>query len=96
MGIGIFAATSFAVFQSLICYIPLTYPKYVASLFAANDLTRSAAAAVMVVVGRWMYENLGIERGVCVVAGLSGLGIVGMWVLWWFGARMRARSKFTG
>lgn len=84
------------VFQSLICYIPLTYPKYVASLFAANDFARSAAAAVMVSVSRWQYEDLGVERGVCVVAGLSVFGVLGLWYLWWDGARLRGRSSFAG
>ncbi|KAL2415607.1 MFS-type transporter pyvG [Exophiala dermatitidis] len=95
-GIAIFAATSFWVFQSLICYIPLTYPKYVASLFAANDLSRSTLAAAFVQVTHQMYVNLGIDRGITLVAGLSCIGVVGMYGLYYYGAFLRARSKFTG
>ncbi|ETN37368.1 uncharacterized protein HMPREF1541_08359 [Cyphellophora europaea CBS 101466] len=96
VGIAIFAAGSFVVFQGLICYIPLVYPKYVASLFAANDFARSMCAAAMVMTSRYMYENLGVARGVTLVGGLSVFGVVGLWVLWWYGAGLRARSRFTG
>lgn len=96
VGIGIFAATSFWVYQSLICDIPLTYPKYVASLFAANDFARSIAAAAMVTASRFMYDNLDIGRGVTLVMGLTLFGVVGLWYLHYDGARLRAKSRFTG
>jgi len=94
-GIGIWAAFSFVVFQSIICWLPPTYPRYVASLFAANDLTRSLLAAGFVQCTRPMYVRLGIGRGVTVLAGLSFLGILGHYGLFIFGAKLRARSKFT-
>ncbi|KAF2107055.1 MFS transporter [Lophiotrema nucula] len=96
IGIAIWSATSFIVFQSLVCYIPLTYPKYVASLFAANDLVRSSTAAGFVEFTRYMYLDLGVGKGVTVVAGLSALGLIGHFGLFWFGKGLRARSKFTG
>ncbi|KEF62540.1 uncharacterized protein A1O9_00513 [Exophiala aquamarina CBS 119918] len=94
-GIAIWAAFSFVVFQSIICWLPPTYPRYVASLFAANDLTRSLLAAGFVQCTRPMYVKLGIHRGVTVLAGLSFLGVLGHYGLFMFGARLRARSKFT-
>lgn len=96
IGIGIWAATLFGVFQSIICYVALSYPNYVASLFAANDLCRSSAAAAMVQTTRYLYINLGIDEGVSLIAGLSALGVLGIYLLYWFGANLRARSKFTG
>ncbi len=96
IGITIFAATSFWMFQSLVCYVALTYPRYVASLFAANDFTRSLTAAGFVQFSRQMYVNLGINKGVSLVVGLSVIGIIGMHGLYHFGALLRARSKFTG
>ena len=95
-GIGIFAATSFVVFQSLICYIPLTYPRYVASSFAANDFARSITAAAFVQFSRQMYLKLGIGKGVTLVAGSSMFGVLGLFYLYYCGAKLRARSKFTG
>jgi DHA1 family multidrug resistance protein-like MFS transporter len=94
-GIAIWAAFSFVVFQSIICWLPPTYPRYVASLFAANDLTRSMLAAGFVQCTRPMYIKLGIDRGVTVLAGLSFLGVLGHYGLYMFGAKLRARSKFT-
>lgn len=42
-----------------------------------------------------MFLNLGVDRGVTLLAGLSTLGIIGMFVLYFYGAQLRARSKFA-
>ena len=42
-----------------------------------------------------MVDNLGVSRGVTVLAGISIIGIPGIWILWYFGPALRARSKFT-
>ncbi|OAP56379.1 hypothetical protein AYL99_09558 [Fonsecaea erecta] len=96
LGISIFAFSTFFIFQALICYVPLSYPRYVASLFAANDCARSLLAAAFVQFSRQMYTRLGIDKGVTLVAALSVVGIVGMYGLYFYGAKLRARSKFTG
>ena len=96
IGIVIFATFLFLTVQAIFCYIPLTYPTYVASLLAANDFTRSACAAVVIQVSRPMYVNLGVDRGVSLLAGLSVIGIVGMYFWYFFGASMRAKSTFVG
>jgi MFS transporter, DHA1 family, multidrug resistance protein len=96
IGINIWAAGSFCMFQSIICYVALAYPKYVASLFAANDFARSMMAAAFVQFSHSMYVDLGIGKGVTVIAGLSGVGVAGMYGLYYFGGWLRARSKFTG
>lgn len=96
IGTGMFATMSFWMFQSLVCYVALAYPRYVASLFAANDFCRSMTAAAFVQFSRQMYVNLGIGKGVTLVAGLSVIGILGMHGLYSFGASLRSRSKFTG
>ncbi|OQV03361.1 hypothetical protein CLAIMM_08412 [Cladophialophora immunda] len=92
IGINIWAGGSFCMFQSIICYIALAYPKYVASLFAANDFARSMLAAGFVQFSRSMYVDLGIGKGVTVIAGLSGVGIAGMYGLYYFGAFLRAKK----
>lgn len=95
LGIVIYAGSSFVVFQAIICYVPLSYPSYVASLFAANDFTRGITAAAFVMFSRYLYLNLGIGKGVTLLAGLSILGIIGMLFLYYNGAKLRARSKFA-
>ena len=76
-------------------YVSLRYPRYVASLFAGNDLARSSLAASYVLFARPLSTNLGVAKGVGVLAGLSTLGIFGMVAIYLTGATLRARSNFA-
>ena len=95
IGITLYGASVFVVLQCVFVYIPLSYPQYAASLFAANDFFRSAFAAGSILFGRPLFINLGIGRGVSVLGGLSTIGIVGIWLLYFYGARLRAMSRFA-
>ncbi|KAE8394917.1 major facilitator superfamily domain-containing protein [Aspergillus alliaceus] len=95
IGVGVYAGSSFVVFQAIIVYVSLSYPRYVSSLFAANDFARSITAAGFVMFSRYMYLDLGIGKGVTVLAGLSVGGIFGMVFIYLYGAKLRARSKFA-
>lgn len=76
IGILMYAAAVFIIFQCIFVYIPLVYPRYAASLFAGNDFSRSAFAFAFILFSRFIFVNLGIGKGVTVLAGLSVLGIV--------------------
>jgi len=76
-------------------YLPLSYPQYAASLFAANDACRSFLAAGSIIYAHPMYVNLGIGRGISILGGLTVGGSVGVLAIWYYGARLRARSKFA-
>jgi DHA1 family multidrug resistance protein-like MFS transporter len=95
IGVVILDASNFLIFQCLFVYLPLSYPKYAASLFASNDLFRSLFAAACVLFARPMFANLGIGGGVSLLAGLSCLGIFGMFFLWKYGAWLRSKSTFA-
>ncbi|KAJ5302599.1 major facilitator superfamily domain-containing protein, partial [Penicillium atrosanguineum] len=95
IGITIYGATVFIIMQCLFVYIPLSYPQYAASLFAANDFFRSALACGSVLFAHPLFGNLGVARGTSLLGGLSVIGIIGIWLLYWFGARLRALSKFA-
>lgn len=95
VGVVIFVVGTFLILQSIFVYIPLSYPKYAASLFAGNDLVRSAMAAGSIIYARPLFVNLGVGKGVSVLAGLSTLGIIGMAAIYLTGAKLRARSKFA-
>lgn len=95
IGITIYGASVFIVMQCIFVYVPLSYPQYAASLFAGNDFLRSAFACGSILFGRPLFINLGVGRGVSVLGGLSVIGIIGMFALWIFGAKLRARSKFA-
>ncbi|KAJ5482101.1 Major facilitator superfamily domaingeneral substrate transporter [Penicillium sp. IBT 31633x] len=95
IGITIYGTTVFIIMQCIFVYIPLSYPKYAASLFAANDFFRSALACGSVLFAHPLFGNLGIARGVSLLGGLSVIGIIGIWLLYVYGSRLRALSKFA-
>ncbi|EHK22043.1 uncharacterized protein TRIVIDRAFT_151280 [Trichoderma virens Gv29-8] len=95
IGVAIFCFGHFWTMQSLFIYIPLSYPKYAASLFASNSIWRSGIAGGAVVFARPLFINLGVDKGMTVLAGLSVMGIFGTTAIYIFGKRLRARSKFA-
>ena len=95
IGIVVYGASCFVILQCIFVYVPLSYPQYAASLFAGNDFFRSALACGSILFARPLFLNLGVDRGVTLLAGLSVMGIAGMFVLYYQGANLRARSKFA-
>src|ERR1700761_1537350 len=95
IGSTIVGVSNFGIFQCIFVYLPLSYPQYTASLMASNALFRSLFAAGCVEFSRPMFSNLGIGPGNSVLAGMAIVGVAGMFLLWMFGARLRARSKFA-
>ncbi|PYI00263.1 MFS general substrate transporter [Aspergillus sclerotiicarbonarius CBS 121057] len=95
VGILIYTIGIFMVIQCIFIYIPMTYPQYAASLFAGNDLMRSALACGAVLFARPLYVNLGVGPGISLLAGLTVGCIAGMFALYYYGAALRARSRFT-
>ena len=95
IGIVIYAGSCFVILQCIFVYVPLSYPQYAASLFAGNDFFRSAMACGSILFARPLFINLGVDKGVTLLAGLSIMGIVGMFTLYYQGASLRARSKFA-
>jgi DHA1 family multidrug resistance protein-like MFS transporter len=73
----------------------MSYPKYAASLFAVNDFCRSLFAFGAVLFSRPMYVTMGVGKGISILGGLSVIGIIGMYALWVYGSRLRAKSKFA-
>ncbi|KAI1881203.1 hypothetical protein JX265_000029 [Neoarthrinium moseri] len=95
IGITIYGATVFVVMQCIFVYVPLSYPQYAASLFAGNDFFRSALAFASILFAKPLFANLGVARGTTLLGGLSTIGIAGIWLLYFFGARLRSLSKFA-
>ncbi|CAG8387650.1 unnamed protein product [Penicillium salamii] len=95
VGIALFSTGGFVLFQGIFMYLPLSYPRYAASLFAANDFFRSAWAAGAVLYARPLFEALGMGPGVSLLGGLSCGGVLGVSALYVCGARLRARSHFA-
>lgn len=95
IGITMYGATVFVVMQCIFIYVPISYPKYASSLFAANDFFRSALACGSILFAEPLFGNLGVARGTSLLGGLSTIGIIGIFLLYIYGARLRAMSKFA-
>ncbi|KAJ1020564.1 hypothetical protein NDA13_005879 [Ustilago tritici] len=81
--------------QCVILYVPLVYPKYAASLLAANNFCRSTLAAGFVMSGHPLFKNLGVGPGVSLLAGLTVLCVPALLLLYKYGELLRSKSKFT-
>jgi DHA1 family multidrug resistance protein-like MFS transporter len=95
IGVVLFVIGFFIVMQALFVYLPLSYPKYAASLFTANDLLRSLNAFASVLYARPLFINLGVDKGVTLLGGLTCAGALGMIWLYFFGKKLRAMSSFA-
>ncbi len=95
IGVGIYSLGFYIVLQCVLLYVPLTYPKYSASLLAANDFCRSSLAAGFVMSGRPMFVQLGIGGGVSLLAGLTCVCIPALLLLYRYGPLLRSKSKFA-
>lgn len=95
IGIALNVVAVFILFQAIFIYIPLTYPRYAASLFAGNDFFRSSVAAGAIHFAHPLFKNLGIGRGVSLLGGLMFGGVIGIFFLYYRGAWLRSRSKFA-
>jgi DHA1 family multidrug resistance protein-like MFS transporter len=95
IGVSITMIGCYTIIQALFMYLPFTYPQYAASLFAANDFARSSFAAGCILFSGPMFRNLGVAKGCTLLAGLSVGCTGGIYILYYFGASMRARSRFA-
>ena len=95
IGITIYGATGFVIMQCIFIYLALAYLPYQASLFAANDFFRSAMACGSIIWSQPMFHNLGVARGTSLLGGLSVIGVIGIILLYYFGAKLRSMSRFA-
>ncbi|KAH7074427.1 major facilitator superfamily domain-containing protein [Paraphoma chrysanthemicola] len=95
VGIVITTIGIFLIIQCIFLYLPLVYPQYAASLFAGNDFGRSALAAGAIHFSYPLFHNLGVDRGITLLAGLTVGCSFGVYVLFFFGERLRAKSRFA-
>ncbi|OGM40898.1 hypothetical protein ABOM_010005 [Aspergillus bombycis] len=96
LGIVIYPGCVFVLMQSVFLYIPACYPEHAASVFAAADFMRSALACGAVVFSRPLFLNLGVGGGCSLLAELTVLCILGIYLLRFYGGALRRRSRVGG
>jgi DHA1 family multidrug resistance protein-like MFS transporter len=95
IGLALVIVGIYAIAQAIFSYIPNIYPRYAASIFAANSLARSALAFAAILFAKPMFDAIGVDGGVSLLGGLMVLCVVGIVGLWKFGLLLRKRSKFA-
>ncbi|KAF8305616.1 MFS general substrate transporter [Clavulina sp. PMI_390] len=95
IGAGMYMPGIYLLFQSILVYLPVSYPNYVASILAGNDLMRSSVAAAFPLFGRAFFKALGVGPGSSLLAGVAALMLPVLYTLYRYGSRLRKMSKFA-
>lgn len=99
-GAGIFAGGAFLVFQTLFNYLSFSFTRYLASVFASNNLMRSNTAAFFPIIGKFLFGNLStpnypVAWGTMILAFISMAMILIPVLFYLNGPKLRARSKYA-
>ncbi|KAF7289675.1 Benomyl methotrexate resistance protein [Mycena chlorophos] len=95
IGAALYLPGIFLTFQSILMYCATAYYAYTASVFAGNDLFRSAIASAFPLFGRAFFDNLGLGPGSGVLAGIAFGMMPVYWLLLRYGHVLRQRSKYA-
>ncbi|GJE85841.1 MFS general substrate transporter [Phanerochaete sordida] len=95
IGSAFFSAGVFLLFQAALNYLSDCYPRYVASILAGNDLFRSSLGAGFPLFSTAFFHNLGVGPACSILGGIAVAMIPIPFVLYVYGARIRAWSKYA-
>lgn len=100
IGAMVFATGAFCVFQTLFNYLSFSFWRYLASVFASNNLMRSNVAAFFPIIGKYLFGNLATKKypvawGSMVLMFLSMAMIAIPVFFYMYGPKLRARSKYA-
>lgn len=100
IGAALFAVGAFIVFQTLFNYLSFSFYRYLASVFAGNNLLRSNIAAFFPIIGKFLFENLKTERfpiawGSTILAIIASVMVLIPVLFYLNGPKLRARSKYA-
>lgn len=95
IGASLYLPGVYLIFQSIMTYIGTSYATFAASALAGNTLLRSVIASVFPLFGHAFYENLGLGPGSSLLAGISVILIVPLFLIKKYGKTLRAKSKYS-
>lgn len=91
-------STQYAIYQSSIDYQTAAYGPYAASATGGNDLARDVLAGIAAMYSVPMYENIPgrpLEYASTILACLAVLVTIPIYIVYWKGPEIRAKSKFA-
>jgi len=95
VGSSFFTIAAFLLFNAALPHLSDAYPEYTASVFAGNDLMRSAFGAGFPLFVSAMYKNLGVRWASSTLA-FFGIAFIPIpYVLYIYGKRLRQMSKLA-
>ncbi|GJE92265.1 MFS general substrate transporter [Phanerochaete sordida] len=83
-------------FSTIFTYLVTAYRPIAASAMSSNTFVRTSFAAAFPLFAGQMYHRLGTVGATALLAGLTTLAAPIPFVFYKIGARLRARSRFTG
>lgn len=89
---------NYAIYQSSIDYQTAAYGPYAASATGGNDLARDVLAGIAAMYSVPMYENIPgrpLEYASTILACLAVLVTIPIYIVYWKGPEIRAKSKFA-
>lgn len=96
----LFVVSLFNIFQASFAYLSMSYPRYIASVFAGNAFMRSCFACAFPLFGQAMYDNTATPRfpvgwGGSIVAFITLALALIPFVMYRFGPQLRGHSKYA-
>ncbi|THY42291.1 putative caffeine resistance protein 5 [Aureobasidium pullulans] len=91
IGSAFFSMGSVLLFNSVLNYLPDTYPEYAASVLAGNDFMRSAFGAGFPLFARAMYNDLGVNWASSTLEFLAIAFIPIPFALYFYGETLRKK-----
>ena len=95
VGLGFATWGIFSVYLAAFNYLADAYLIYASSALAAQSMCRNLLAGSFVLATTPMFQNLGIKPAGGLLGAIALLLSAVPWVLVFFGAKIRARSKFS-
>ena len=96
MGAALFSAGMIIVFQTVQTYVVDSYTRYAASGIAAVTVLRSCAGFAFPLWSSYLYRSLHYGWGNSLLGFIAiAFGIPAPYLLWRFGAMLRAKSTYA-
>ncbi|EKM54221.1 uncharacterized protein PHACADRAFT_162604 [Phanerochaete carnosa HHB-10118-sp] len=83
-------------YSAIFTYLVTAYRPVAASAMSSNTFVRTSSAAAFPLFAGQMYDRLGTVGATALLAGLTTIAAPIPFVFYRIGARLRARSRFTG